>query len=134
MVKSEEIADRVVEALAVKIKAMEETGKGFNANGDVTVYDRLAVVLGTFNRKYIDRVLETEPEEADVKRILEILDKHGVELTPEEIIVLSKVRRFVEEKVRSEGSAILDKIIDAGREVDNEFSQSLVPNDDTAAV
>jgi len=118
MVKSEEIADRVVEALAVKLKAMEEVGEGFNADGDVTVYDRLAAVLGTFNKKYLDRVLSTEPEEADVRRVLEILEKHGVELTPEEIIVLSKVRRFVEEKLKVEGSSVLEKMVDAGEEVE----------------
>jgi len=118
MVKSGEVADRVVEALAVKLRAMEETGRGFNAVGDVTMYDRLAVVLGSFNKKYADRVLSTEPEEADVKRVLEILEKHGVELSPEEIILLSKVRRFIDEKVKSEESTILDKIIDAGEEVE----------------
>jgi len=118
MIRGEEIADRVVEALAVKLRAMEEAGRGFNAVGDVTVYDRLAVVLGSFNKKYLDRVLSTEPEEADVKRVLEILKKHGVDLTPEEIILLSKVRRFVEEKLKVERSSVLEKIVDAGEEVE----------------
>jgi len=125
MVKSGEVADRVVEALAVKLRAIEEAGRGFNADGDVTMYDRLAVVLGTFNRKYLDRVLETEPDEADVRRVQDILDKHGVELTPEEIIVLSKVRRFVEEKLKVEGiSTLADKIIDA--DVDAEETKKIL--------
>jgi len=35
------------------------------------------------------------------------------ELTPEEIIMLSKVRRLVEEKVKvKEASALIDKVID----------------------
>ncbi|ADM28775.1 hypothetical protein Igag_1983 [Ignisphaera aggregans DSM 17230] len=115
--RGEEIADKVVETLAIKLRAMEEIGKGFHADGDVTMYDRLIVVLGTLGKRYIDRVLETEPTESDVKRVVEILEKHGVELTPEEIIILSKVRRFIEEKLKVEGLTILEKIIDADIEV-----------------
>jgi len=113
MVRGEEVADKVIEALAVKIKAVEETGKGFNAVGDVTIYDRLTVVLGTLNKKYLDRVLSMEPEDADVKRVAEILDKHGVELTPEEIVIMGKVRKFVAEKVKTEGLTVLEKMLDA---------------------
>jgi len=62
MIKGEEVADKVEETLAVKIKAVEKTGKGFNAVGDVTMYDRLTVVLGSLNKRYIGRVLEAEPK------------------------------------------------------------------------
>jgi len=113
MVRGEEVADKVIEALAVKIKAMEEVGKGFNADKDITIYDRLAVVLGTFSKKYIDRILEAKIEDADVKTVAEILEKHGVELTPEEVIVLSKARKFVAEKVKAEGLTVLEKMLDA---------------------
>jgi len=117
MARGEEIADKVVEALAVKLRAVEETDRGFHADGDITVYDRLIIVLRTLNRRYIDRVLETEPTESDVKRISEILEKHEVETTPEEIIVLSKIRRFIDEKVKVEGLKIMEKFIDVDREV-----------------
>jgi len=113
MARGEEIADKVVEALAIKLRAMEEIGKGFHADGDITMYDRLIVVLGSLNKRYIDRVLEAEPIESDVKRVSEILEKHGVEPTSEEIIVLSKIRRFIDEKLKVEGvSNTISKVID----------------------
>jgi len=113
MARGEEIADKVVETLAIKLRAVEETGRGFHADGDITIYDRLIVILGSLNKRYIDRVLEIEPTESDVKRVSEILEKHGVEATPEEIIVMSKIRRFIEEKLKVERvSDVISKVID----------------------
>jgi len=117
MARGEEIADKVVEALAIKLRSMEEIGKGFHADGDITMYDRLIVVLGSLNKRYIDRVLEAEPIESDVKRVSEILEKHGVELAPEEVIIMSKIRKYIDEKLKVEGITILEKVIDVGGEV-----------------
>jgi len=45
------------------------------------------------------------------------------ELTPEEIIMLSKVRRFVEAKVKvEEASALIDKVIDVN--IDKEIGSN----------
>jgi len=48
------------ESLAIELRAMEETDKGFNVGEDVTLYDRLIAMLGTLNRKYIDRILNCQ--------------------------------------------------------------------------
>jgi len=119
MARGEEITDIVVETLAIKLRAVEETGRGFHTDGDITVYDRLIVVLGSLNKRYIDRVLEAEPTESDVKRVIEILEKHGVELTPEEVIIMSKIRRYIDEKLKVEGvSNTISKVIDVDADVD----------------
>jgi len=110
MAGGEELADLIVSAVAVKLRAMEEVSKGFNADGDVTVYDRLIFMLGTLSRKYINGILDREPRLSDVERVIEIFRKHGVEVTPEEAVVMGNIRRFVAEKVKNVGKVLDEKL------------------------
>jgi len=114
MSRGEELANLVVKAIAVKLKAMEDTGKGFHGE-DVTMYDRLVVTLGTIARKYMNNILDTEPTESDVKKVVEIFDKQGVEITPEEVIVISKIWKFIAEKAKNDNS-IVERVVDTEAE------------------
>jgi len=110
MSRGEELANLVVKAIAVKFKAIEDSGKGFHGE-DVTMYDRLVVTLGSITNKYMNNILDTEPTESDIKKVAEIFDKQGVEITPEEVIVISKIWKFIAEKAKNSVS-VLEKVVD----------------------
>lgn len=113
VVDKELVADGVVKTILVKLRALEEVGVGFFSKDDVTVGDRLAVILGSVNARYYKKLFEVEEKEEDIKSVLKSAENVGVELTLEEIVALSKIRRLIISKIDREGlSLTLSKMLD----------------------
>ena len=91
----EEKADAVIYAVLAKIKAMEKRGVGLISASSVTSIDRLAVIIGSVPRTSQNAVIDTIPLTYDIERVLSIAKSMGLELGKEEVILLSKLRRFV---------------------------------------
>ena len=106
------MADVVLGALLVKLRAVEESGAGLLSETSVTAVDRLAIVLGTFREERLDEILETEERPEDVERVLELAQTYGLELSEAEVVVLARVRRFVEERLRLYGPELFAKTLD----------------------
>jgi len=103
-------ADMIMMGIANKLKAMEESGKGFHVDGDVTASDRLIVVLGTFDKRHLQRALDVEVTKNEIRRVMSIFEKYGVELTPGEAYVLGKIRKYIVLKLRHGVVSPLDMI------------------------
>jgi len=103
------VADVVLGALLAKLRAVEESGAGLLSETSVTAVDRLAIVLGTFREERLDEILETEERPEDVERVLELAQTYGLELSEAEVVVLARVRRFVEERLRLYGPELFAK-------------------------
>jgi len=106
MVKSLELADLVVKTVAVKLQAMEELDSGLLSRTSVTRVDRLAVILGTVKLQYQEKVLDTEPAEEDLEVARRMLEESGVEFGKEELVALAKLRRYVANRIASEGISL----------------------------
>jgi len=120
MAKGLEFADLVVKAVAVKLQAMEELDSGLLSRTSVTTIDRVAVVLGTVKLQYQEKVLATEPTEEDLEVARRVLEESGVEFGKEELVALAKLRRYVANRIASEGiSLFIGKVQDLPRSNNN---------------
>lgn len=112
-VLGEYVADKVVEAIIVKLGVMNEVDRGLLSDTSVTVVDRLMVILGSFKKEYHNSILSIEPGDKDIEKVVSIARRHSVELGVEEVVVLGKARRFIAEKARTLGiNLVLDKVLD----------------------
>ena len=111
------IADIILKTVLVKLKALEEVGVGILSKDDVSVATRMAIIFGSINEKYQERVADVKESREDIESVLRVAKELDLELTPEEISVLGKIRRFTIEKMEVEGvREALRKVLDVDRE------------------
>lgn len=110
------LADLVVEALMVKLKAMEELGEGALSDTPPTTLDRLLVVLGSLSEQARSMLPRVRVEPDDLERVLSIAERYNVELDVAEALTLAKTRRLILEKLRVHSThTVVETLLDTGR-------------------
>lgn len=120
--EAEIVADAVVRALVAKIKAMEILDKGLVSDTGVSTVDRVAVILGSLNPKYYNKLLSTEPRKDDVDKVFEVARDTG--MWGEEVVLLAMVRRMVVESLRS-GVARVSDLVDTSDKEDADRKRAI---------
>ncbi|MEM1694279.1 MAG: hypothetical protein QXH21_08190 [Ignisphaera sp.] len=120
--EAEIVADAVVRALVAKIKAMEILDKGLVSDTGVSTVDRVAVILGSLNPRYYNKLLSTEPRKDDVDKVFEVARDTG--MWGEEVVLLAMVRRMVVESLRS-GVARVSDLVDTSDKEDADRKRAI---------